>query len=396
LTAENRGRQRIEFLDVLRGVALFGILIVNVFSFGADSTAWTAGYDRATWLVKHMLFETKFWMLYSLLFGMSFYLQSQSDSYRLTHAVSRLLILMLLGCAHALLFEGDILMLYAELGLALLCLYRLPTRALLSLGVLLCLSFPLGHLLGGDRGDESPADSVDEAVLWLNEERAESPLAVGTLGDVMRSHAEFIPERFWIDWQYPDSGFLVLACFLFGVVIMRAGWVPLSVLSARQTRVLSVALWMGGIVLMTLERYWAYTWGYGPFHHADAEPLWVLAADLNYLLATLMLAAAWFFTALCWVKTETWPRLRARVASAGKMSLTAYLTQTAVFTTVFYGYGLGAAYHWGPAKVVLLAVATYGVQLILCHWWLQRFQRGPLEWLWRSLSRGERVRFRRA
>ncbi len=109
-----------------------------------------------------------------------------------------------------------------------------------------------------------------------------------------------------------------------------------------------------------------------------------------------MLAAAWFFTALCWVKTETWPRLRARVASAGKMSLTAYLTQTAVFTTVFYGYGLGAAYHWGPAKVVLLAVATYGVQLILCHWWLQRFQRGPLEWLWRSLSRGERVRFRRA
>ncbi|MEK9624959.1 MAG: hypothetical protein VW103_10385, partial [Halieaceae bacterium] len=140
------GRQRIEFLDVLRGAALFGILIVNVFSFGADSAAWTAGYDQATWLVKHMLFETKFWMLYSLLFGMSFYLQSQSDSYRLTHAVNRLLILMLLGCAHALLFEGDILMLYAELGLALLCLYRLPTRALLSLGVLLCLSFPLGHL----------------------------------------------------------------------------------------------------------------------------------------------------------------------------------------------------------------------------------------------------------
>ena len=396
MTTEKRGRQRIEFLDVLRGVALFGILIVNVFSFGADSAAWTAGYDQAAWLMKHMLFETKFWVLYSLLFGMSFYLQSQSNGYRLSHMLKRLLILMLLGCAHALFFEGDILMLYAELGLALLCLYRLPTRALVSLGVLLCLSFPLGHLWGGDRGDDWPAESVDEAVLWLNEDRADSPIAVGTFMDVIRSHAEFIPERFWVDWQYPDSGFLVLACFLFGVAIMRGGWIPLSELSVRRTRVVSVALWLGGMVLMARERYWANAWGYGPFHRADADPLWVLAADLNYLLATLVLAAAWFFTVLCWVKTDSWSRLRARVASAGKMSLTAYLTQTAVFTTIFYGYGLGAAYHWGPVQVLLLAVATYGVQLLLCHWWLQRFQRGPMEWLWRSLSRGELVRLKKA
>ena len=67
---------------------------------------------------------------------------------------------MLLGCLHGLLFEGDILMLYAQLGLLLLLVYRLPTKCLLSFGLLLVLSFPFGHLLGGDRGDDWPAENV--------------------------------------------------------------------------------------------------------------------------------------------------------------------------------------------------------------------------------------------
>jgi uncharacterized protein len=66
--------------------------------------------------------------------------------------------------------------------------------------------------------------------------------------------------------------------------------------------------------------------------------------------------------------------------------LTGYLSQTAVFTTVFYGYGLGAAFVWGPAQVAAFAVLLYALQVALCHWWLQRFRRGPLEWLWRCLT----------
>ncbi len=103
--------ERIAFFDVLRGVALFGILIVNVFSFGADSIAWAGPLDRAFWTFKHTLFESKFWALYSLLFGIGFYLQRLSPTYTLGRAVRRLLVLMALGCLHGLLFEGDILML---------------------------------------------------------------------------------------------------------------------------------------------------------------------------------------------------------------------------------------------------------------------------------------------
>ena len=127
---------RIAFLDVLRGVALFGILLVNVFSFGADYPAWSGVTDQVAWQVKHVFFETKFWMLYSLLFGMGFFLQISSAGYTLARSLRRLGVLMAMGCLHGLLFEGDILMLYAELGVLLLLLYRLPTQWLLSLVVI--------------------------------------------------------------------------------------------------------------------------------------------------------------------------------------------------------------------------------------------------------------------
>jgi uncharacterized protein len=151
----------------------------------------------------------------------------------MARSLRRLGVLMLLGCLHGLLFEGDILMLYAELGVLLLLLYQLPTKCLLSLGLLLMLSFPVGHFLGGDRGDEWPAENKMEASAWLDEDRMDSPLAVGGFTEVLAYHAAFLPERFWADWQYPDSGFLVLACFLLGFCLMRSGWGALARLDAR-------------------------------------------------------------------------------------------------------------------------------------------------------------------
>jgi len=386
LTTEVGDGNRIAFLDVLRGVALFGILLVNVFSFGADYPAWSGMADQMAWQVKHVVFETKFWMLYSLLFGIGFFLQTQSLGYTMVRSLRRLGVLMLLGCLHGLLFEGDILMLYAELGVLLLLLHRLPTTWLLSLGLLLMLSFPLGHLLGGDRGDDWPAESAAEANAWLEEDRADSPLAVGRVTDVLAYHAAFLPERFWTDWQYPDSGFLVLASFLLGFCLMRSGWGTLARLTPAQAIRIALGLWVLGLSLMAIERYWAATVGYAPFERSDTAPMQVLGGDLVYLVATLSLTAAWFVSVWCWAQSQRLVGLRGLIASAGQMSLTGYVSQTLIFTTVFYGYGLGAAFVWGPAQVALLAIGVYALQVILCHGWMRRFRRGPLEWLWRSLT----------
>ena len=386
MTAEVGDLNRIAFLDVLRGVALFGILLVNVFSFGADYPAWSGMIDQLAWQAKHVLFETKFWMLYSLLFGIGFFLQTQSSEYTTARSLRRLTVLMFLGYLHGLLFEGDILMLYAELGILLLLLYRLPTNWLLSIGLVLALSFPLGHLLGGDRGDEWPAENAMEAASWLEEDRDYSPLAAGSFTEVLAYHATFLPERFWADWQYPDSGFLVLACFLLGFCLMRSDWGALARLTRAQSIFTALGLWVLGLSLMAIERYWSGAVGYMPFALSDATPQQVLGGDLVYLAATLSLTGAWFCSVWCWVQGGWLVGVRNLIASAGQMSLTGYLSQTVIFTTVFYGYGLGAAFVWGPAQVVAFAVVVYSLQLLLCYLWLQRFRRGPLEWLWRCLT----------
>ena len=378
--------ERIAFFDVLRGVALFGILIVNVFSFGADATAWTDPLDRTVWTLKHTLFESKFWALYSLLFGMGFYLQNLSPSYTVGRAVRRLLVLMVLGCLHGLLFEGDILMLYAELGLLLLVLNRLPNYWLVCAGVVLSLSFPLGHLFGGDRGDEWPPEDSDEAIEWLEDDLAHSPLSIGYFADVLDYHRENIPELFWADWQYPDSGLLVLTFFLCGVVFMRVGWSRLQTLSMPSCFRLAASCWLAGLLLMGVERYLAATMGYQVFGKSTTSALWVLFGDLVYLGATLLLTGAWFVSVWCWTRSDRFIALRTRVASAGRVSLSAYLSQTLVFTTVFYGYGLGKAFQWGPFAVCSFALMVYLAQLVVCHWWCQRFRLGPMEWLWRSLT----------
>ena len=378
--------ERIAFFDVLRGVALFGILLVNVFSFGADATVWTVPLNRTVWALKHILFESKFWALYSLLFGMGFYLQSLSPGYTLGRAVRRLLVLMAFGCLHGLLFEGDILMLYAELGLLLLVLNRLPNYWLVCAGVVLSLSFPLGHLFGGDRGDEWPPEDRDEAIEWLEDDLAHSPLSIGYFADVLDYHRENIPELFWADWQYPDSGLLVLAFFLCGVYFMRVGWSRLQTLSMPSCFRLAASCWLAGLLLMGVERYLAATMGYQVFGKSTASALWVLFGDMVYLGATLLLTGAWFVSVWCWTRGDRFIALRTRVASAGRVSLSAYLSQTLIFTTVFYGYGLGKAFQWGPFAVCSFAVMVYLAQLVVCHWWCQRFRLGPMEWLWRSLT----------
>ncbi|MBT3410819.1 MAG: DUF418 domain-containing protein [Halieaceae bacterium] len=382
----NSSGGRLEFLDVLRGVALFGILTVNVFSFGAESAAWVTAPDRVAWHIKYFFFESKFWSLYSLLFGMGFYLQVSSEGYSMIKSIRRLTALMLIGCLHALLFEGDILMLYAELGLLLLVAYRWPTAMLMSLGVVLLMSFPLGHFFAGDRGDDWPAKDHAEALEWLQSDRADAVEAVGTLPEIAVYHAQFIPERFWEDWQYPDSGLLVLAHFIFGFCFMRGGWQWMRACSGIQLRRMCLGFWSLGIVLMCVERYLTHRYGYSLFEESVASEGLVLLGDLTYLLATVSLSAAWFLSVWIWVDCGAFRRLRASLATAGRLSLSLYLTQTLVFTSVFYGYGLGYAYQWGPLSVICFAVFVFFLQLLLSAYWSRYFIYGPVEWLWRVFT----------
>ena len=144
-----------------------------------------------------------------------------------------------------------------------------------------------------------------------------------------------------------------------------------------------IIFWTLGSLMMVAERYLSLKTGYSAFYYSQASHWITLLGDTIYLAGTLLLISAWFFTIQWWVAIKAQPRLLTLLAKAGQMSLTLYLTQSLIFTSIFYGYGLGYAYTLGPTHVLILAIVIYIGQLALAAVWLRYFKRGPLEWIWR-------------
>jgi len=220
---------RIVEIDMVRGFALFGVLLVNMYNFGADSIAWNPPTDQVAFAIKRVFFESKSWTLFSMLFGFGFALQLQRADARglrvLPAYLRRLAVLFALGAAHALLFDGDILMLYAELGLGLLVVRRLPTRGLLFLAIGLMLAFPLVRLdsAAGRPAGMEEIESVAEARAELEEAQRTDVYATGSLAEVAGDNASAIPALPLEDIDTPESGLAVFAMFLLGFSIGRSG-----------------------------------------------------------------------------------------------------------------------------------------------------------------------------
>ncbi|MBW2401790.1 MAG: DUF1624 domain-containing protein, partial [Deltaproteobacteria bacterium] len=181
---------RIVEVDMVRGFALFGVLLVNLYGFGADSVAWNSPIDQLASTLMLVFFESTSLILFSMLFGFGFAVQlerSDAQGFRILSAyLRRLAVLFALGAAHALLYDGDILMLYAELGLGLLVVRRLPTRWLLLVAAGLMLAFPLARLasIGGPPGGMQAIESVAESRTRLEQAQHTHVYATGSLAEV--------------------------------------------------------------------------------------------------------------------------------------------------------------------------------------------------------------------
>jgi uncharacterized protein len=374
--------KRYQEIDTVRGFALFGVLLVNLYAFGADSLAWDGFIDQFFWQTKHVLFESKFWGLFSLLFGISFWLQT-SSALRPWRLVRRYCALMVFGCCHALLFEGDILMLYAEFGVLLLLFHKCSTRILVVAATLLLLVFPVGHYLVPERGPSDQAMDITEAQQWLEEDREDSLYSAGSFSDIVAEHASYLPEIPWQDYQWPDSGWAVFALFLLGFCFARED--GLQCFRQRPKAVLKAGFWMFllGLIAMSIEALMTHTLGYRVFGETASGGVMQLIGDLVFLFGTLLLTAAWFCSMHSFAtRCSHWWIVRG-LEAVGRMSLTIYISQTLVFTTLFYGYGFGWAYWLGPAAITGVAVVIFTCQILFAKFWFSVFVIGPFEWLWR-------------
>jgi uncharacterized protein len=368
--------ERVILLDVLRGFALFGILMVNIQQIfrpqeAAQLTAASSAPDQAVCFLIDLLFEGKFFPIYSFLFGLGAYVitrrvaESGGDVRRFFHL--RLGVLAAFGLAHGiLLWTGDILFSYAVAGFFLKP--QSTPQGLLKRSVLLLLIVPLLAIviavLAGGRV-EFDAEEVRDL---------EWKIQAYSQGDFFA-----VTRQRLIEFGTNCAGLLAFAPSLLGLFLFgyRAGLTGLlfdrPLLGRCLTWTLPVGLGVSGIAA-----WLGLTSAYQPVQVGTWR--WAIQ-DVAGWIGGLLLALAY----VCLVSL-LWPRLRL-LAPAGRMALTNYLTQSLLLTTLAYGYGFGLYLKLGQATLAAIALTLYAAQLGFSHWWLRHHEQGPLEKLWRWASR---------
>ncbi len=389
-------QERIAVMDIVRGFALLGILIMNMPGFsssyfaGADgSHLWPGSIDRIAESTRDMLFSGKFNSMFSLLFGLGFTIQlgrmmAKDPATAPGLYARRLLVLAAFGLVHVMVFwTGDVLHIYAVLGAALLFLRNASNRTVyVLLGI--CLLFPLvvGLLRLAIVTPEMVKKMVADSQAW----EASNNLAYGK-GTFLQAAREHTREFFYF-YSEPLSLLRTLSFYaqmattlLLGFLIGRNGWVKripefMPVIRRLQWRALAIGIVCAAIFGLIRELY------------REPGPSLIKVLGSNaYVLCRLAMMCFYVLTIVRLSQLAAWQRRFAPLAAAGRMPLTNYLAQTLMATTLFYGWGFGLFGRVGPALGLVIAfVMFFVIQVPLSLWWLRRHEHGPLEYLWRRLT----------
>ncbi len=393
--------ERIQIVDILRGFALFGILLVNmaIFSHPFQAILFPADpampwYDRAaTWLI-HFLGEGKFYALFSMLFGLGMILLMERIEARgrrfAPFYMRRLLALLVIGIVHAfLIWPGDILIIYALLGFPLLLFRKAKPRTLLIWAVIL-IALPLlfyvtatGLIALGSatpEGAQQIQQGFDQAEAGYRAELARASQVYPT-GSFMEITTQRVADYLSMGLtSIFVLGFNILAMFLVGAWFGKQR--IFADLDAHRPFFRKLLLW-GAIIGLTGNAIYATLIMGVPRY--DLSPALVIAMIAQGVGAPLLMLA--YVSAICLLALRpAWGRRLQALAPVGQMALTNYLLQSIIATTIFYGYGLALFGQVGAAWGIVLSVAIYLLQIPFSHWWMKRFLFGPAEWLWRSMT----------
>jgi uncharacterized protein len=395
--------ERIEVVDVLRGMAVGGILIGNM--------QWFSGYgmmpptmadaapliDKVTTFLVHFFIEGKFYSIFSFLFGFGFALQitraAERGDTKATIFKRRLFWLLAIGLLHAyLLWAGDILSIYAVTGFVLLLFRKVSDQGLLKWAfALMAVPVVTYILLWGAFVAFAPpniATQIEQARIdqWNS---AVETVAEGSYLEILTGYnLQSVVGRYMgliFQMRLPK----ILAMFLLGYYAYRRGYLQ-DLSGNRQfiSRVLVYGLILGLIGNIAMA---ALAGNEGAFPPSVAG----VAGVIGYAFGVPALAL--FFIALVatlWQK-DAWRRVLGILAPVGRMALTNYLMQTVICVTIFYGYGFGLFGKFGAAASTLVAFGIFLFQIVLSTLWLTYFAYGPMEWIWRQLTYWQRLTLRR-
>lgn len=409
--------ERISSIDTLRGVAVLGILVMNIYGFAMPFAAYqnplayggTEWYNIGTWFFTHVLFDQKFMTIFSILFGAGLVMMAtRADARGVSYAgvwYRRSFWLLVIGAAHGyLVWMGDILFHYALVGMLIFPLRKRSPRALI---IIACAVLPIAVLsmyMGGAYMQklqaavpeivqlrETGAEISEEQAAMLSDwedmamflrppaEQVQEDIEgyAGSYGEVVKYRA---PTVVMMQTQ-ATLGFIVWR--VGGLMLLGMALMKLGVLSAERSDSFYRKMMLYGYGLglpVMLYSSWLlnlHQW----------EPLWLMqVGGIPNYIGSILVAFGHIGLVMTIVRRDACPALMRRFAAVGRMAFTNYLMHSLILTTIFYGYGFGLYGDIPRFWQMGFVVAMLGLQLWLSPLWLSWYRFGPAEWLWRSLT----------
>jgi uncharacterized protein len=379
---------RIQTVDALRGFALLGIIIVHMIEQYLASGppkefanyANHNGLDEVFMAISGILLQGKFFAIFSFLFGVSFFLQMDASSRKgepfIGKFVWRLVLLFVIGFIHSLFYRGDILSIYAMLGLGLVFFYRASNRTLLIFAAFFMCGFPRMILWAIRAALHVPPldwESFEPQNAWYYD-----TVKNGSLWDVFVANAGVgFKMKLFFQFDSVSRGYMTFGLFLLGIWVGRIRFFEQL---EEYSRLLKRLVWQSLIAIAVLAGGLALLFNFVTDFNSFPAVIGMSLGDIgNYLIALFEIC---IFLRLCMGKRGS--GIINALAPYGKMALTNYVMQSLIGTFIFFGWGLGQIGAWGASINFGLALVIYALQVQFSKWWLKRFQYGPLEWLWRS------------
>ena len=390
---------RIEFIDVLRGFTLLGIGLIHMieqYYAGPHPNAHRnfavkfLGDDIASGVI-NFLVAGKFFMIFSFLFGLSFFLQLKNSDGSIKFSAKflwRLIILFAIGMVHHLHYRGDILTIYAILGVVLLLTFKLPDKAILFLGLFLMLNGPTVIVRTIELIQYNPATAPADPWAAFNGNDADNlkyfdTLKSGSYLEILK--ANFNEFDFKMNFQVLSGRLYITAgLFLMGLFAGRK-----SVFNnmANKIPVLKKGMKWGLFVMLGCVVTIASVFGiFNALGINPSPPVQALVGgglfDIFNTAQALLYCSflAWLF------QKPKWQQRFMVFYHVGKMGLTTYLLQAVFGTIILFSYGLALLGDIGALACIALSLAFFMAQVIFSKWWFSKFMYGPLEWLWRSAT----------
>jgi uncharacterized protein len=372
---------------------------MNPAAFGSQSAA-----DYASWTFNFVLIDGKMRGLFSFLFGASMLLvieraAAAGQSGARVHYV-RMAWLLVFGLLHfTFIWFGDILAGYAQVGMIAYLFHRLTPKALVrwGIGLLIVQTLIMAGLAGAafylQEAVAQPGAPADLVQQWqqLNGQFG-VPSEQALASKMSMFHGGYVPilEHRLGKWSEPFQatfmfGWETLAYFLFGMALLKTGFFRGEWEAARYKRFVLIGYGVGIPVYLAIA---CLLYGDG----FSLPMIFACAMAATTPFRPLMILAT---ASLIILLTRRGGFLVERIAAAGRVALTNYLGTSVLMTTIFYGYGFGLYGTLSRIELWAVVIATWAAMLLWSRAWLERFRYGPLEWLWRSLSRGRAERLRR-